>query len=101
MKIELLEYPTGKDWTEVKRRALVTVGKKPVNPPDSEWKKKFFTLGIRPFATYGSRSTLRFHTTSAFILPGMYMHSRTSAARGTTGRTSMIGTLRGKTQRFP
>lgn len=40
MKIELLEYPTGKDWMEVKRRALVTVGKKPVNPPDSEWKKK-------------------------------------------------------------
>lgn len=40
MKIELLEYPTEKDWMEVKRRALVTVGKKPVNPPDSEWKSK-------------------------------------------------------------
>ena len=40
MKIELLEYPNEKDWMEVKRRALVTVGKKPVNPPDSEWKKK-------------------------------------------------------------
>ena len=26
MKIELLEYPTEKDWMEVKRRALVTVG---------------------------------------------------------------------------
>lgn len=40
MKIELLEYPTEKDWMEVKRRALVTVGKKPVNPPDSKWKRK-------------------------------------------------------------
>lgn len=101
MKIELLEYPTEKDWMEVKRRALVTVGKKPVNPPDSEWKKKFFTLDIHPFATCVSRFTSRFRTTSAFILPGMYMHSRTSAAKGTTGRTSTIGTLRGKTQRFP
>ena len=36
MKIELLEYPTEKDWMEVKRRALVTVGKKPVNAPDNE-----------------------------------------------------------------
>ena len=26
MKITLLEYPTGKDWVEVKRRALVTIG---------------------------------------------------------------------------
>jgi thymidylate synthase ThyX len=40
MKIELLEYPTEKDWMEVKRRALVTVGKKPVNAPDNEWKRK-------------------------------------------------------------
>lgn len=40
MKIELLEYPTEKDWMEAKRRALVTVGKKPVNAPDNEWKRK-------------------------------------------------------------
>lgn len=26
MKIELLEYPTEKDWMEVKRRAPITVG---------------------------------------------------------------------------
>lgn len=38
MNVTLLEYPTDKDWMEVKRRALVTIGKKPVNPPDSEWK---------------------------------------------------------------
>ena len=34
MKVALIECPSEKDWTEAKRRALVTVGLKPVNPPD-------------------------------------------------------------------
>ena len=38
MKVEFLEKPSERDWLEVKRRALVTVGKKPVNAPDEEWK---------------------------------------------------------------
>ena len=38
MKVELLENPTQKDWLEVKRRALVTIGKKPVTAPTEEWK---------------------------------------------------------------
>ena len=38
MKVELLEKPSENDWLEVKRRALVTIGKKPVNVPDEEWK---------------------------------------------------------------
>lgn len=38
MNVTLLEYPTDKDWMEVKRRALVTIGKKLVNPPNTEWK---------------------------------------------------------------
>ena len=38
MKVEFLEKPTERDWLEVKRRALVTVGKKPVNAPTEEWK---------------------------------------------------------------
>ena len=39
MKVELLKYPTAEDWMEVKRRALVTIGKAPVSPPDDEWKR--------------------------------------------------------------
>ena len=39
MKAELIEYPTAKDWMEVKRRALVTIGKKVLNPPSDEWKR--------------------------------------------------------------
>ena len=38
VEINLIEYPSEKDWGEVKRRALVTVGKKPLNAPDREWK---------------------------------------------------------------
>lgn len=39
MRIELIESPTNADWLEVKRRALVTVGKRPVSEPAEEWKK--------------------------------------------------------------
>lgn len=38
MNIELLEYPTQNDWMEVKRRALVTIGKRPISPPSEDWK---------------------------------------------------------------
>ena len=40
MKIKILEFPNDSDWVEVKRRALVTVGKTPVTPPDDDWKIK-------------------------------------------------------------
>ena len=39
MKVTVIEYPTEKDWLEVKRRALVTVGLNAKNPPAMEWKK--------------------------------------------------------------
>ena len=38
MNIYLLSAPTDDDWMAVKERALVTIGKEPVNPPDSQWK---------------------------------------------------------------
>lgn len=37
MEIKITEYPTEKDFIEVKRRALVTIGKKVKNAPDEEW----------------------------------------------------------------
>ncbi len=36
-RITLLAAPGSEDWMEVKRRALITIGKRPVNPPDSDW----------------------------------------------------------------
>jgi thymidylate synthase ThyX len=38
MIVKLIEYPHANDWLEVKRRALVTVGKKPKTEPTIEWK---------------------------------------------------------------
>lgn len=37
-EVNLIEKPTQKDWIEVKRRALVTIGKSPVNEPTQAWK---------------------------------------------------------------
>lgn len=48
MKVELLEHPTEQDWMEVKRRALVTVGKRPVSPPDDEWKMRILKARHSP-----------------------------------------------------
>lgn len=39
MNVELIEAPTENDWKEVYRRALVTIGKKPVKVPDTKWKR--------------------------------------------------------------
>ena len=40
MKVEMWEHPTEEDWMKAKVRALVTAGKKAINPPDYEWKVK-------------------------------------------------------------
>lgn len=48
MNIELLRYPTEDDWMNVKRRALVTVGKMPLRPPTNEWKHKILTARHSP-----------------------------------------------------
>ena len=48
MNVQLLEYPTDKDWMEVKRRALVTIGKKPISPPTDEWKREILRARHSP-----------------------------------------------------
>lgn len=48
MEVQMLEHPIDKDWFEVKRRCLVTVGKKAVNPPDFEWKVKMLRCRHSP-----------------------------------------------------
>lgn len=39
MKVTMIDHPIEKDWLSVKRRALVTVGLKPIIPPRDEWKR--------------------------------------------------------------
>ena len=48
MTVELIEFPTDADWLECKRRALVTIGKQPVKPPDSGWKHKILEARHSP-----------------------------------------------------
>lgn len=60
-KITLLEAPTPADWLEVKCRALVTIGKKPLAEPSEEWKIAILTARHSPVRY------LRF----AFLLEGI------------------------------
>ena len=48
MVVKLIESPTQKDWYEVKRRALVTVGKEMATEPDFEWKKRILSARHSP-----------------------------------------------------
>lgn len=48
MEIQLLKHPTDEDWFAVKERALVTVGKHAVNPPDREWKERILLARHSP-----------------------------------------------------
>lgn len=48
MKIEMIEFPNEQDWLAVKQRALVTIGKKAVNLPDLDWKKKILKARHSP-----------------------------------------------------
>lgn len=46
--VKILEYPTEREWMEVKRRALVTVGKSPINPPNRKWRKEILEARHSP-----------------------------------------------------
>lgn len=48
MKVALLEHPTDKDWMEVKKRALVTVGKTPLTEPSDKWKQSILRARHSP-----------------------------------------------------
>lgn len=51
MKVTCIEYPTEKDWIEVKRRALITEygkGLGEIKPPTLEWKKKILEARHSP-----------------------------------------------------
>ena len=48
MEIKITKFPSDDDWMEVKRRALITVGLKPTNPVDDEWKFKILQARHSP-----------------------------------------------------
>lgn len=50
-KVEILRYPTEKDWLRCKTLALNTVGKKAVNQPDDKWKYNILKCEHSPIRT--------------------------------------------------
>lgn len=48
MQVVLLDFPTDEDWLEVKRRALVTIGKTTEKAPDSRWRHKILEARHSP-----------------------------------------------------
>ncbi len=48
MKVEMIEYPQEQDWLEVKRRALITIGKHKITPPTDEWKRSILRARHSP-----------------------------------------------------
>ena len=48
MEVEMWRHPTEEDWFGAKQRALVTAGKKAINPPDNEWKVKMLRCRHSP-----------------------------------------------------
>ena len=48
MTVKINEYPKDKDWFEVKKRALVTVGKKAITEPNEIWKRQMLKARHSP-----------------------------------------------------
>ena len=48
MKVTVIEAPAEQDWAEVKRRALVTVGKNAVYAPTDAWKRSILKARHSP-----------------------------------------------------
>lgn len=48
MKVNLIEYPYQNDWKEVKRRALVTIGKNKISTPTDSWKERILEARHSP-----------------------------------------------------
>lgn len=48
IQVNLFEYPTEKDWYQVKKRAMITVNKQKFKMPDIDWKKKILNCRHSP-----------------------------------------------------
>jgi len=46
--IKLIEYPDKKDWEEVRKRALITIDKRPIHPLSEDWLKSILRARHSP-----------------------------------------------------
>ena len=68
-KVELLKYPTAKDWQWVKTCTLNTVGKKSAKEPTEEWKTKLLESEHSPIRElwFGIRMTIPYWVSVHFV----------------------------------
>lgn len=68
-KVELLKYPTDKDWEWVKTCTLNTVGKKSLTKPTDEWKKKLIESEHSPIRElwFGIRMQIPYFVSVHFV----------------------------------
>lgn len=89
MNIKLIKAPTEADWLEVKRRALVTVWRKPKNMPESEWRHRILEARHSPIR----------YLTYSFLLEGIPSNVATHLARHIHAQP-YISSLRNDRQTF-
>lgn len=89
MKVTLIKAPTEDDWMEVKRRALITCWKQPVNMPDSVWKHKILEARHSPIR----------YLMYSFLIDGIPSNTATHFARHVHAQP-YISSLRNDRQEF-
>lgn len=88
MKITLIKHPTESDWWEVKRRALVTIGKKPQIAPHLGWKRAILTARHSPIR----------YLTYSFLIEGVPSNTATHLVRHHVGFQPYVSSLRNDRQ---
>ena len=89
MKVTLIKPITEDDWMEVKRRALITCWKQPVNMPDSVWRHKILEARHSPIR----------YLMYSFLIEGIPSNTATHFARHIHAQP-YISTLRNDRQSF-
>ena len=89
ISIELIGYPSEKDWEEVKRRALITCWKDAKTPPGSDWKSRILNARHSPIR----------HLMYSFKITGIPSNISTHFARHKHAEP-YVGSLRNDRQSF-
>ena len=88
MQITLLRRPTPADWWEVKRRALITIGKRPIIEPHLGWKRHILEARHSPIR----------YLVYSFLLEGIPSNTATHLVRHHVGIQPYVSSLRNDRQ---
>ena len=89
MLVELFEYPTNDDWAEVRRRALVTVGKKKADIPTKSWKEKILKARHSPIRRLHFAFYIECPYWVSVHLVSTFTHNLMLSHREMTGKVNM------------